>query len=395
MSALTAVRYAAAPKFIAAKPHSAEFLAEVVAPGPNGKTFFSGPVAATLEGTSIATMFDGVTVADLPSGYSFYAGYWNGSFANLTALRQTFPHATVVTITPDGAQGAMYIDVEPGDAVNSQIAAFVKAGGTGFYTAGSNLQAAIDACTAAGLSRSDYKIWSAHWIGNHICAPGTCGYPQADGTQYQSTAGWDESAITLPGFLGNSTPVPEFPVKPGAKDATATGGPVWTIQRGLNKWAQQIKLTKELATDGSFGPDTAAAVKLAHEYWDYSAENVALGEVDQSLWNHLWNNPPVTSWAYEAPQSLTARGGRTSVSLAWKAPSGSVPAGGTPWKVPVAYRINMYTEAGELVWQRSTTKLTVLEGGLPRKTKMFARVWGVGAPAFSSGHYAEVAFTTS
>jgi hypothetical protein len=170
---------------------------------------------------------------------------------------------------------------------------------------------------------------------------------------------------------------------------------VWTIQRGLNKWQTQIKLNTELVTDGDYGALTEAAVLLAQTYWNYSDKNPTWGEVDESLWNHLLVNPPVAQWAYEAPQSLVARGGHSSVYLTWKAPSGSVPANGAGYTAPVAYRINVYTSAGELVWQRSTTKLEVTEGGLPKNTKLFARVWGVGAPEFSSGHYAQVNFSTS
>jgi hypothetical protein len=108
-----------APVFTASKVHDPAFIADVRRPGPNGKTF---EIAARDLGDSQLVMFDGVTVADLPGGYSAYAGYWNGSYANLTALRKRFPNTTIVSVTPDGDRGAMYIDVEPGDAVNSRIA---------------------------------------------------------------------------------------------------------------------------------------------------------------------------------------------------------------------------------------------------------------------------------
>lgn len=62
------------------------------------------------------------------------------------------------------------------------------------YASASNVQALIAAMNRAGIPRSSYLIWSAHigWThqaadGAHICGPGTCGYPQADGTQHAFT----------------------------------------------------------------------------------------------------------------------------------------------------------------------------------------------------------------
>jgi hypothetical protein len=379
-----------APVYTARKVHDPAFIADVLRPGPNGRTFETLSVKAL--GDSQLVMFDGVTVADLPAGYSAYAGYWDGSFANLTALRKRFPNATIVSVTPDGAHGAMYIDVEPGDAVNDQIAEFIKAGGIGFYTAASNISAAISACTAAGLSRTQYKIWSAHWIGWHLCGPGTCGYPQADGTQFESTAGWDESLVDDPSFF--MVPVPVFPIKPGT-----TSSYVKQAQIRLNVWRTAPFFHPgfdALTEDGVFGPDTQKAVRSALTYWDYSAENVNAGEIDQSLWNHLADSPAPAVWAYEAPQGLTARAGRTSVKLSWKAPAGSVPAGGHAYHAPPSYTVTIYTAHGEVAsYPRfGIAGTTIQVGSLPRRTACYARVWAQGAPEASNAHYSQVDFTT-
>jgi peptidoglycan hydrolase-like protein with peptidoglycan-binding domain len=161
------------------------------------------------------------------------------------------------------------------------------------YTSAGDMQAVINAMSAAGITRSQYYLWSAHWIGQHICSPASCGFPSADGTQYASNNSYDSDVFYAYVFPGAPVPVnPSLPLSLGDVDATATGGPVWTTQRGLNKWRAEIGLAALLATDGSFGPATEAAVRLALTYWNYSAANVALGQVDQSLYDHLLADPP-------------------------------------------------------------------------------------------------------
>jgi hypothetical protein len=134
----------------------------------------------------------------LKKGLPVYAGYYNGTFANLTGIAQWVgPNAIIVGVSPNGANGARCIDVEPGDATPSACPAFYhnsNHGGPGYgqndngkpiiYTSAGDIQSVINEMSAAGISRSSYLIWSAHWIGYHICGPGICGYPQADACQY-------------------------------------------------------------------------------------------------------------------------------------------------------------------------------------------------------------------
>lgn len=195
--------------------HTPEFLADVTQPGPNGITFHAMPWPDAVEPQAVTTalMYDGITASAVPQG-PYIAYYFNGTFANGTAMRADHPHAVAfVSITPNGDKGAWYLDVEPGDATNDMIAAFLKAGGHGFYTSAGNVQAAIDACDAAGLKRGSYAVWSAHWTGQHICAPATCGFPQADGTQFASNASFDTSLIMPATFLP-AAPLPPSPANP-------------------------------------------------------------------------------------------------------------------------------------------------------------------------------------
>src|SRR6201999_4292478 len=75
-----------------------------------------------------------------------------------------------------------------------------------------------------GIPRSRYYIWSAHYgRGLHYCGPHTCGYGQADATQYASNAYYDSDVwqsymFTGGGGGGNVTPVSvpkNYPVKEG------------------------------------------------------------------------------------------------------------------------------------------------------------------------------------
>lgn len=195
--------------------HDPAWVADVMQAGPNGARFDSAQLllAAADLPAGIVSMYDAVSAARLPAGAPAYAGYVNGLYANIDAVRARFPDAEVVTIAVNTSGKAMYLDVEPGDASPADVPGFIKAGGIGFYCSASQLQACIDALKKAGIDPATVRKWSAHWIGRHICGPTTCGYPQADGTQYVSTAGWDESAVEAPAFFtAPAAPPPPPPV---------------------------------------------------------------------------------------------------------------------------------------------------------------------------------------
>jgi hypothetical protein len=97
------------------------------------------------------------------------------------------------------------------------------------------------------------------------------------------------------------------------------------LQTNLNKWATTIKLSPVLEVDGDFGSVTEAAVKLALTYFDYSAANVALGEVPEALWTSLEGTPPVTPPAdpkYGPPTDLkVALTTTVTAEFSWAAPA--------------------------------------------------------------------------
>lgn len=153
-------------------------------------------------------MFDDVNVSLLPPGYTAYAAYGDGRYENASAVKARFPNAHILVIDVRGSyHNGDVLDIEKGDATNADAVAWFNArkGKTVatdkpvFYTSASNVSALVTLLAAHGITRSQYLIWSAHYgRGNHICSPSTCGYPQADGTQWTSSAmgkSLDESTV--------------------------------------------------------------------------------------------------------------------------------------------------------------------------------------------------------
>jgi hypothetical protein len=162
-------------------------------------------------------MADSVTVANLPlKGYDAYAGYTSGLFTTFPALQELLAELGVhlLSIAIDAAHDADCLDIEARDATNAQAPGWVmrqqKRGEPQpvVYTSASNAAALIATLREHGIARSQYRLWSAHYgHGKHICGPGQCQYPQADGTQWTDSAPGnggskiDESLLAA-GFFG-------------------------------------------------------------------------------------------------------------------------------------------------------------------------------------------------
>lgn len=71
------------------------------------------------------TMFDAVNPANLPEGGDLYAGYTDGRYVNVEAIKARFPGKRVVTISVNGSTDADVLDVEAGNIKPENAPAWV------------------------------------------------------------------------------------------------------------------------------------------------------------------------------------------------------------------------------------------------------------------------------
>jgi peptidoglycan hydrolase-like protein with peptidoglycan-binding domain len=225
---------------------------------------------------------DNVSVSLLDPGFKVYAGYWNGPFANMTALKKRFPHAYLISIAirVAGSKGSVAVDVEPGTLSGSQSGSFagclawLRQGGFGgskplIYVMASWARDLEHFLTASGVPRSTYYLWTAHYSGQHLCSPSGCGYgaSAADATQYAS--GTNDYNVFRGYVVGGSAPVPVI-VYP---TLGSTGPEVILIQEELNHWAKYVGYGP-LIVDGVFGGKTYNAVRMFQGFKKITVDGV-------------------------------------------------------------------------------------------------------------------------
>lgn len=223
------------------------------------------------------TMYDSITVSDIPSDAQAVAGYLDGDWQTFSELSGRFPGALLLSITTSGGDAhAMAVDEEPGDASVAGAVAWLRAAvarGTWrpcAYASASGMGALLAACTAAGLELAGLRFWSAHYgAGEHICGPSTCGLVSRamDGTQWTGTAlgrNLDQSLLAdgfFPWYDVLMTDIPTI-------QSGSTGQTVKNWQGLMN--ARGYSLT----VDGSFGPSTETATKSFQTSRKLSADGV-------------------------------------------------------------------------------------------------------------------------
>jgi hypothetical protein len=114
-------------------------------------------------------MYDAVTVENIPAGALAVAGYVNGRYQTVSALRARFPHAHLFTIAVNIGADADCLDVETGDATPAQAPEWVRRQlGAGLrrpciYANRSTMPAVWAALHAAGIERNHVRLWVADW----------------------------------------------------------------------------------------------------------------------------------------------------------------------------------------------------------------------------------------
>jgi gag-polyprotein putative aspartyl protease len=164
-------------------------------------------------------MFDAVNVAQIPNGPVAVAGYTDGAWPTAAELAERFPNAHLLSIATSAGHDADCLDVESGDATPADVPGWYerqRARGVErpcIYADASTMQASIVPLVRSGaIARSLVRLWSAHYSGEHICAPSSCGAVSLDmdGTQWTDSA-WgrdlDESLLAAD-FFGTAKPAP-------------------------------------------------------------------------------------------------------------------------------------------------------------------------------------------
>jgi hypothetical protein len=164
-------------------------------------------------------MFDSIDISQLPAGAPAYAGYVNGRWPTFALLLQKFPRAHLLDIAVNSGADATCLDVETGDATNADIYTWFvrqqarKVWRPVVYTSVSNADALVAVMTANGFNRAEYRLWSAHYSGEHICGPATCKLTRfpCDGTQWTDKAlgrNLDQSVLSDTFFGAPPAPAP-------------------------------------------------------------------------------------------------------------------------------------------------------------------------------------------
>jgi hypothetical protein len=300
---------------------------------------FTADSSLVLRTGATTSMYDSTNPAAIPSTAPLVASYVDG-FGGYTQAVALFGASKVLSISV-GNNDADIADVESGAMTPSDLPGWIArqvARGVARPVVYCNESTWPSVKAAVG----DLNV--SYWIAD----PGGSGViAGADAVQNVWEGSWDSSVVqsTFPFYNGPVTPVTPpasgYPLSEGD-----TGALVSTTQTNLNKWAKPIKLATPLVVDGNFGALTLAAVKLALTYFDYSAANVALGQVPQSLATHLAGAVPVTppppppTPHYGAPRSLVATPETETTieyTLSWTAPAA---VAGVP--APTEYQVYVY-----------------------------------------------------
>lgn len=137
-------------------------------------------------------------IENIPHDAQACLGYVGGMWPTAYAFERDFPalarQGRVISCAINAYERARCLDIEHGDAEPYQAPGWYRdyadhAHGPPILYGSASITTDIDATMSrAGHGRSEYLILSAHYGYDHICGPSTCGYPQADGTQFTDVA---------------------------------------------------------------------------------------------------------------------------------------------------------------------------------------------------------------
>ena len=250
--------------------------------------------------TSGIIMFDSVSDAAFPRGAQAYCGYLDGQVAdqpNYDWIVAEFPNAYHLSITLNADEDADALDIENGAATPEQATGWwQRQRNRGLerpclYANASTMQASVVPLIRAGvIARPLVRLWSAHYAGDHICAPSSCGAVSIDmdGTQWTNAAfGRDlDQSVLLADFFG-TPPAP----KPVPSPAPAWQEAYVHRAQALVHLYGQITGLPDAASQmvtGNYEASTAACVRAVQGHVGITADGI----VGPQTWSVLVTGSP-------------------------------------------------------------------------------------------------------
>ena len=248
-------------------------------------------------GTMLDTASDPVSTF---KGLKFdsFAAYGNGSYENYNAARKAYPRLRCLEIDVWGQGIGNTGDFEPGDMALDHAGRWAAgriAAGVWrpviYFSIGSWDPIAAS-LKAAGVSRSDIRIWSAHYTGReHLCTSACQGTftGTADATQWGSP----KPKNTLPPAYASrnvdiSKTSPNFWVRPPVAPDFERELKVGSKGHAVEIWQHQMKLRGwHVPLSGTFDPICEGICKTFQKEKGLRVT----GRVDTKTWSATWIEP--------------------------------------------------------------------------------------------------------
>jgi len=219
------------------------------------------------------TMQDSVNAHALLAGADLYAGYVDGRYANVAAIRARFPHTRVVSITVLGGHTeADVVDIETGDCTPTSGAEWAlwrhrNGHHPTLYCNTSTRPAVEAACKHLGLElHRDYEVWEAHYDNVAALPAGAVAKQYRDHGPHGENVDMSVVADHWPGVDPPLAPLPAWYHRGLDVRRPFMHGPdvhrvqTWCINHGFMAAHDASGASN---ADGIYGPATGAAVKRA------------------------------------------------------------------------------------------------------------------------------------
>lgn len=219
------------------------------------------------------TMYDSIELGNLPTDEDAYAGYVDGDWPTFNELKTLFPYAKLLSIAVHADADADCLDMESGAASVEDAPSWWQRQRTRglhlpvLYTEASQLSALENAMHESGVSRTEYRLWSAHYTVEHFCGPGTCGYglSPANGTQWTEAAlsrNLDQSTLE-DSFFADAKPYEPVEIRHGFWRQVADG------TESLTEWAHKRHQLARIVAHHTLRTDSPINARNRKRFEDY------------------------------------------------------------------------------------------------------------------------------